>query len=673
MTRTILLFVGLLSIALSSLAQQKVLWASKVLEVSSAYAEAGNPNARAARHVLGPPSVMPGFGSTHCAWWPAMTDGDREEYIKVGFEEAIQVQQIAVGENNNPGAIARILLFDERGANHKVYENAAPAAAGAGRLSNFFIPQTPYKVTALMLVLNTKAVEGDNEIDAIGISDGTDSIKTQIRLAEGLPTTGDRENLGDKVNSVADELCPVISPDGRLLLFTRQDHPDNIAPIDNQDIWYCTLNPDGSWAPAKNMGTPLNNAENSSATSITPDGQTLLLLNRYYPDGRMEKGISTTMRTAEGWAFPTNVEMDDFYNDNLYGEYNLTSSGKVMIMTMQRKDSYGGKDIYISFLKDDGSWTAPMNAGGVINTGAGETSPYLAADGVTLYFSSDGFPGYGRKDMFLTRRLDSTWTNWSTPENLGPALNTPGWDAYYSIPASGEYAYFVSYTNSLGAADIFRAKLPEMLRPKPVVLIRGKVLNAKTNEPIGARISYESLLTGKEVGIAHSNPKTGEYSIVLPAGEEYGFLALSADYIPVSENIDLTNLTEYKEMERDLRLVPIEKGAVIRLNNIFFDTGKFTLRKQSMRELDRLVKLLKSNPGMQIEVSGHTDDVGTDANNLVLSRNRAKAVFDYLLSQEISATRLKSMGYGEAQPSVPNTSPENRQVNRRVEFKITEI
>lgn len=664
------LLLGLLALQAPA---QKVLWASKVRESSSSMADASNPNARGAIQVLGYPSVMPGWGSSPSAWAPANAESQMEDYILVDFAEAIQVQQIVVHENHNPGAIDRILLFDEAGKNYQVYKNANPAPTGTGRLSHFFISRTSYKVTAAMVVLKTALVPGDNEIDAIGIADHMDSIKVRVRLAEGLPITGERENLGPNVNSATDDLCPVISPDGKLLLFTRQGHPDNIAPVSNQDIYFSTINPDGSFSPAKNIGAPLNNNENSSVTAITPDGQTLLLLNRYLPNGQMEKGVSMTQRTAEGWGFPQNVEIKDFYNDNIYGEYCLASSGKTILMTLQRKDSYGGKDIYISFRLDDGTWTAPLNCGPQINSGCGETSPFLAADGTTLYFSTDGRPGYGKKDMFLTRRLDDTWTNWSEPENLGPALNTPGWDAYYSIPASGEYAYFVSYTDAIGAADVFRAKLPAVLRPRPVVLVRGRVLNAKTNEPIGARISYENLESGTEVGIANSNPKVGEYSIVLPAGEEYGFLALSADYIPVSESMDLTKLTEYKEITRDLRLVPFEKGATIRLNNVFFDTGKYALRKQSLRELDRLVKLLNENATMKIEVAGHTDDVGADETNLSLSRNRAKAVYDYLVTKGIPAVRLSSKGYGETKPQLPNTNAENRQVNRRVEFTITEI
>jgi outer membrane protein OmpA-like peptidoglycan-associated protein len=306
----------------------------------------------------------------------------------------------------------------------------------------------------------------------------------------------------------------------------------------------------------------------------------------------------------------------------------------------------------------------------MLNTAGGESTPFLAADDMTLYFSTDGRVGYGSKDMFVTRRLDSTWVHWSEPENLGPLLNSPAWDAYYSIPASGDYAYFVSYQNSMGRADIFRAPLPLSVRPKPVVLIKGRVLNAATKEPLGAEIIYESLTSGKELGIAHSDPREGAYSIVLPAGELYGFLGQAIGFIPVSENLDLKELSSYQEITRDLYLVPIEAGSVVRLNNLFFDTGKWDLRPQSTKELSRLLKLLNDNPTMSIQIAGHTDDVGSDAMNLDLSKKRAAAVQNYLVQNGILAARLSSKGLGETKPQVPNDSPEHRQVNRRVEFSI---
>ena len=271
--------------------------------------------------------------------------------------------------------------------------------------------------------------------------------------------------------------------------------------------------------------------------------------------------------------------------------------------------------------------------------------------------------------MFVSRRLDSTWTNSSEPVNLGPQLNTSGWDAYYTIPASGEYAYFVSTTNSYGQEDIFRVKLPESLKPKPVVLISGRVLDANNN-PVDAKIIYETLPNGKEAGIARSDPKTGEYKIALPAGAKYGFLAEAQGFIAINENLDLQNIKYYREITRDLHLVPIEQGQTIRINNIFFEFGKYELLEDSYAELNRIVGFLKDNPNISIQINGHTDNVGIPKSNLILSKKRAEAVEDYLISKGINNTRLNVKGYGQTKPIEKNNTEEGRSRTRRVEFVI---
>ena len=300
-----------------------------------------------------------------------------------------------------------------------------------------------------------------------------------------------------------------------------------------------------------------------------------------------------------------------------------------------------------------------------MNSAADEATPFMAADGVTLYYASEGFSGFGGMDMYFTRRLDSTWEHWSEPQNLGPGLNTPGWDGYYTIPASGDYAYFVSSENSLGEDDIFRVKLPESLRPKPVVLISGRVLDAKTQKPVRASIHYEILPSGQEVGSASSSPKKGDFEIVLPAGKSYGFRAEAPGYASVSQNLDLTKVYTYKELQQDLLLVPLEVGQTVRMNNIVFDFGKATLQPQSFAELDRVVELLKQNPKMIIAVNGHTDSIGTPEANKELS-----TVALYIESKGIQTTRLRVQGFGDTKPLVTNSTEDGRKQNRRVEFTI---
>lgn len=478
-------------------------------------------------------------------------------------------------------------------------------------------------------------------------------------------------NLGPQVNGPYDDILPVISPDGKTLYFCRSHAPENVGG-GRQDIWYSEQQPDGTWLEARNIGVPLNNRDNNYLCSITPDGNTAIIGDGYSDSRNRQRSVAISRRTKDGWSIPQPLNIKNYYNNNRFGEFSLANDGKTLIMAIERADSRGGKDLYVSFRQPDSSWSEPLNLGETLNSLGHEATPFIASDNSSLYFASDGQGGYGAFDVFVTRRLDSTWTKWSAPENLGPTINTSGWDLYYTIPASGDFAYYVSYSNTYGAGDIFRIRLPESARPRPVVLIRGRVLNKKTREPIGdAAIAYEVLPSGKELGIANSAPGTGAFKIVLPAGSKYGFRASAPGFISVNENIDLTGLNEYTEIERDLYLVPIEEGSVAQLNNIFFDYDKWDLRPESFPELDRFASIMETNPTMQVEIAGHTDDRGSDAYNLKLSDNRAESVVRYLLdAHKLDPKRISAQGYGEKKPIATNETDEGRQLNRRVEIVI---
>ncbi|HZK75548.1 MAG TPA: OmpA family protein [Candidatus Kapabacteria bacterium] len=677
------LFVGAIlwcGVIAPPLRAQRVEWASEVLGYSSQKAPYGS-HQNSAEQVLGKPNKCPATGDSPCAWLPASDpdQGSQEEWIKVGFTDPMKIQQVAVAENYYPGAIEKIILFDDndRKRDSVVYQ---PHFDGIdAKVAHWiFMPKTRYDVTAVEIVLQPGLVQGPNEIDAIAISDLTAPLLAEINVAPNV-NVGVRENLGPNINSVYDEVLPVISPDGRTLYVDRKNHPQNFrrpgVPQDvnnNDNIWYSTQDSEGAWQPLKNIGPMLNNGFGSFVASVTPDGNTLLLGGTYAskPGVAAHFGLWLAHRIADGWSMPEEVVVKDYYTKAIFVEFTLSNDGRTIILSLDRADSYGGKDLYVSFLEPDGTWTVPKNLGPDVNSAADEATPFLAADGETLYFASEGFAGYGSMDMYITRRLDSTWQHWSEPENLGPQLNTPGWDAYYTVPASGEYAYFVSTENSIGMGDIFRVKLPEALRPRPVLLVSGRVVDAKTELPVNAVIKYENLETGRDIGSARTSPGTGAYKITLPAGENYGYRAEAPGYVPVSENLDLTKVTEYQEIERDLVLVPIEKGEVVRLNNIFFETAKAELRPESFAELDRVVKLLEDNSSMEISIGGHTDNVGGAALNVQLSQARAQSVETYLVSKGISVSRMRVKGYGDTKPVATNDTDAGRQQNRRVEFTI---
>lgn len=478
------------------------------------------------------------------------------------------------------------------------------------------------------------------------------------------------ENLGPAVNSRYEELSPVISPDGKTLYFIVDGSPHGLG---KQDIYFSEKSEAGEWQPAENIGPPLNTDGHDGILSISPDGTTALLGGVYRPDGSKGDGHSIARYKGGRWRDPEPIQIEDYYNENMLTSAFLSTSGKYLFLALERREGYGDLDLYISFRNPDGSWSAPKNLGEDINTKGTDGTPFLATDEKTLYFSSNGRIGLGSQDMYKTERLDDTWTNWSRPENLGKQVNSAGWDAYYTIPAEGDIAYFVSSgEGSIGMSDIWKITLPQKARPGAVVTISGKVMDPDSNY-LGANITWERLSTGEKMGMAHSNDVTGDYMIVLPVGEAYGYVAEKENYLPASENLDLTDAEAYQEVHHDIILNPIKRGAQTVLKNIFFDFDKATLRQESIGELTRVKDLLEDNPNLVVEIAGHTDSVGTATYNNNLSTERAQAVADWLAANGIDSSRMKVRGYGESQPIADNATEEGRQKNRRVVFEVIDM
>jgi OmpA-OmpF porin, OOP family len=477
-------------------------------------------------------------------------------------------------------------------------------------------------------------------------------------------------NLGDSVNSKYDELGPLISHDGKILYFIRSDHPENIGSNKLQDIWYSELIKENTWSKAKSLGYPLNNEFPNFISSICAGGNSLLLGNTYNRDGTIGQGLSITYKTKYGWSFPENFEIENYYNLGKYASFNMSASGKVLLLAIQRKDGFGKEDIYISFKISDHRWTEPKNIGPVINSSESDFSPFLASDDATLYFSSFGHDGIGDADLFLTRRLDSTWLNWSEPKNLGTLINTEQGEGYLSIDASGEWAYFVSLENSIGGSDIFKMRLPDSLKPNPVVLVSGKVIPKGGELPDSVNVFYERLPQGVLHGCTRINPITGDYSVVLPAGYNYGLWADALNFTSQNENLDTRHIKAFTEVQMDLHIIPVETGSTMVMNNLFFDFDKATIKSESYPELNRIAQFLKDNPEVSLLLSGHTDSFGTELYNQKLSERRAKAVVDYFITKGIATERLEYLGYGESKPVANNKTEKNRKKNRRVEFEI---
>jgi len=491
----------------------------------------------------------------------------------------------------------------------------------------------------------------------------------KINLPAELTTGLVKENLGAMINSPDDEVTPKISVDGKTMYFTRKNSPENIGGVkDASDIWFSTTTDGISWTESKNIGPPVNTSGVNNIISIGQDNNSILLATA--------NDFELFERTDTGWM--SKGLLGVYYeNEHQYFEASQSPDGKAIFLTAKNWSSLfyheqrEEKDIFVTLKQANGKWSPLTNLGPIINTNGNEASPVLAADGRTLYFASDGHPGYGGLDIFMSKRLDDSWTNWTIPVNLGPDINTYGFDAYCTVPASGDIAYLCTAADGFGKSDIVRITLPPSLQPDPVVLVYGNVLNAKTRTPLQAQIIFENINTRSEASEAISNPSTGDYRIVLSHGANYGLYARAQGFLSVNENLELTGVSTYTELSKDLLLTPIEVGEGIALNNVFFEQGQTVLKPESYPELDRLATILKENPTVEIELSGHTDNVGKQRALVQLSQARVMAVKDYLVKSGVATSRISGKGYGASKPLVRNDSDANRKLNRRVEFKIT--
>jgi outer membrane protein OmpA-like peptidoglycan-associated protein len=447
----------------------QVQWASKVIDFSSEYKDdfiRENSTRWSATQVLGYPNTTKAV-SSQLAWTPESQDG-KKEFITVGFNTPQTVQQVIVGENYNAGSITEIILYDNAGKKYTVYENERPVPVQKMYdILTYFKIKPVYNVVKLKLVINTNAVFGRQEIDCIGISSTTAPYKHNVNVIKYTETVGQPENLGPNVNSQFYDHLPLISPDGSLIYFARKLTNENNTRDFDDDIYVAPVMPTGKFSKAENIGPPLNTSSANFICFISNDNNRLYVANKYIRNTYNYAGLSVSSKEKNGeWSKPKPLNIPNLYNKNEFTHYHMNMDENIALMAVQRDDSYGDLDLYVSQKYSDGDWSEPKNLGSVINTVGAEGSVFLAADGKTLYFSSSGHPGFGSYDMFMSKRLDDSWTNWSKPLNLGDKINTDEMDIYYTIPASGDYAYFSSGLTYFGKNDLYRIKLPKEARPE---------------------------------------------------------------------------------------------------------------------------------------------------------------------------------------------------------------
>ena len=645
---------------------QSVQWASEIIDFSS---QSDDPTL-SAEQVLGQPDALFSDAEDRARAWQPNKKLALEDLV-LGYSEPMQIQQVAIAESLQPTALSQLYAIDEEGNEHFLLDFDPRELPLQARLFRVYFDLTPYKVKALRLIFNNQAFEGAYAVDAVAISDSKIPISFNLNQ-EKIQDYFVAERLNEVINSDFNELKPLISPDNQTLYFSRQNHPDNFGgKKDPEDIWYSNKDSLGNWTKPINIGEPLNNKGPNFISSITPDGNSILLLlgNKYLKRNKMTAGLSISTKTEDGWTYPEPVKIKNDYNKSSKANFFLANNQKIILMAIERDDTRGNRDLYVSLKEEDGTWSEPRNMGRDINSNAEEAAPFLSADGKTLFYSSKGFNGFGGYDVYITKRLDDTWRNWSYPENLGSSINSAYDDIFFNISIEDDFAYFSRSSDK--DVDVFRVKVPYFQQPDFIVKVIGKVLNVWTNDPIGTSIQYFEEEAQKEVAEINSSATTGDYQLILPAGVKYNYYTNYTGYIPYQDTLDLTGITSNTTIERDILMVPIKTEQPITLNNVFFKFATANLREESYPELDRLLSVLMKNPELKIEISGHTCSIGNDEYNQKLSENRAYEIYYYLATNGINSKRLSAVGYGENMPKASNETEEGRMINRRVEFRIT--
>lgn len=467
-------------------------------------------------------------------------------------------------------------------------------------------------------------------------------------------------NLGKNINTTHPEYLPTLSVDGSELIFTRR-----LAGT-NEDFFISKKDTNG-WRLAEAAGGNINTPQSEAALTLSADGEWMI----YAASGRMDSYGNYDLYMAQ----KENDEWKDVYHfglgintDQWEAQPSLSPDRKDLYFASRRPGGHGGIDIYVSHLKANGYYSEPENMGPGINTSGDDQCPFIHTDNQTLYFTSNGWPGYGDDDLFVVRKQPNG--EWGQPENLGYPINTIEKEGTMCIAADGQTAYYAADRNdSYGGLDIYSFLLRKDVRPVKTIWVKGKITDIKSGLPVAAMLELTDLVSKKPVSQIQADA-VGNYFMTLPIGKDYAFTINSKGYLFYSDNFLTANREPDSTFIKNIVLQPIATNATIVLKNIFFEPNKYVLNPESQTELDKLVQLLNENPTMKIEISGHTDNIGKPADNMLLSKNRAKAVVDYLISKKIAAARLIAKGYGETKPIADNKTDTGRMQNRRTEMRV---
>ncbi|MBX0289954.1 OmpA family protein [Hymenobacter sp. HSC-4F20] len=484
------------------------------------------------------------------------------------------------------------------------------------------------------------------------------------------------KNLGPTINTQYSEHSPVISGDDKLLLFTSRG--ENVTGAGNaegkkggnlasdgeyfEDIFEAKRIDDENWEKPRSLSGVLNGKGHDASIQVF-DNDTKMLMYRQDENG----DIFYTEKTGGDWTAPkklnNNINSKAFESDAF-----ITADGLTMYFSTSKFSEENTLDIYTSTRQPGGDWGPAKSIGNAVNTAYDDDSPYLSKDGKTLYFSSRGHNTMGGYDIFKSE-WDSVGNKWGRPENMGYPVNTPDDDTYYRLSPDGSYAYLSSYRiGGYGEKDIYTINYIKN------AIIRGRVLSQRDSTVIpGVELVFSGTQADK-TALSYrdvTKPETGDYQVNVLSGRTYQ-VAVSKDgknietqefAVPISTN-------DSTVIEKDFYVPYIDTASYAQFKKIYFDTDKYKLRPESITELNNISSILKANPGVNISIEGHCDSRNTDEYNMVLGQNRADAAYNYLKKSGIAETRMVTVSYGERRPEAANDSPENMQLNRRVEFRV---
>lgn len=470
-------------------------------------------------------------------------------------------------------------------------------------------------------------------------------------------------NLGDSVNSIYAEYYPTVTVSDNILVFTRAgEHM-------REDFMESSISKKG-FSLAKPIDGDINIEPKKGAITSSQDGDWILFAGQFSGQGFGNYDIYKSVYTPKGWSEPENLGANintEFWESSP----SLSPDNRVLFFSSNRPGGYGGKDLYVSYRNADGKWTPARNMGPEINTKGDELAPFIHPDNQTLYYTSDGLPGYGGSDIYLLRKDPAG--NWGIPENIGYPINTIENEGSLAVSADGLTAYYASdRADSRGNLDLYQFEMRPDIRPFRTLYVKGFVTDHKTGKGLPSSVELFDNDNNKALMKVQTNEK-GEYFITLPTGRDYTFTVNRKGYLFYSEQYHLSKKEADSTYQKNIPLQPVELHANFVFNNILFKNNSYELPSAAYIELDKLLQVLNENPSIKLEISGHTDNVGKQEDNLLLSTNRAKAIVDYLNSKGIDTKRLTYKGYGASKPIADNSTDAGKAKNRRTAFTVTDL